>query len=209
MFNNFKTSKTTSINKFKSFANNEDGIAAVEFMLILPFLIALFFGSVELYGHLQAMRKLALVSASISDIVAQNRTISPEQLDALHPIIDSLMAPLDPGTIRYRISSVAQGGAGDKPQLRWQHINGPKNGNGDIIIGGVDYKVTKCKNFKNVHNINFPLNQTVVLVAVEYTYTAIFTNLIAGPTEYIDYMIATPRRSNTVELTGKTECSVS
>lgn len=207
---NFKQYLTnfTTLKGLQSFSKNQHGVAAVEFVLVFPLLIALLFGAVELYGHLNAIRKTGNLTASLADLVSQSKEITSGQLDALHPLAVSLMAPLDPSSIRYRIASVYQGDIGDDPQLRWEHINGSKNGSGKIMVGGDEYKVTECDKFDNNLNKTFPPNQSSVFVVVEYTYTSSLSALTGGKRNYVDNMIAIPRASAKVTLTDKSECSV-
>lgn len=192
--------------KFKDFHHNQSGVAALEFVLIFPILIMLFLGCVELYGHFHAVRKVGNVTASLADIVAQTASISTGQLDSLHPIATSLLAPLNPSSIRYRISSVRQGSAGQPPRLIWQHINGSKNGAGKIIIGGNEFEGAECGEFTGTEGKQFPLNQDSIFVVVEYTYTSVFSHYLGVTTEYKDTMIAIPRSSSTIRLTDKAAC---
>ena len=55
-----------------SFVQDRRGIAAVEFALILPILVTLFLGIVEVSNLLSADSKMRAVSASVSDLVTQD-----------------------------------------------------------------------------------------------------------------------------------------
>ncbi len=66
---------------FKLF-KNQDGVAAVEFALIAPLLILLFFGTIELSNLLIADSKLRNTAASMSDLLTQktNAVVSETEL---------------------------------------------------------------------------------------------------------------------------------
>ncbi len=53
------------------------GVAAVEFALILPFMLMLYFGCVILSEGLTAARKTNLLARSLADLVAQTTTVNP------------------------------------------------------------------------------------------------------------------------------------
>ncbi|MCJ8323741.1 MAG: pilus assembly protein [Rhizobiales bacterium] len=194
------------LSKFKPFLRDQSGVASIEFTIIFPVLITLFFGCIELYGHIHAVRKLGNITSSIADIVAQSSSISTAQLNALHPLVKTLVAPLDSTEIRYRISSVRQGNAGDTPKLIWQHINGSKNAEGKIIVGGAEYEGAPCGDFTATEGKEFPENQDSIFVTVEFTYSSPFGKYLAGTVEYSDSMIAIPRSTKTVSLSDKTAC---
>ncbi len=193
-------------NKVIQFKSNQSGVAAIEFVLIFPVLVGLLLGAVEIFGHYNAIRKVNKVTSSLADIVAQSTELSVEQLNALHPLVTSLMSPLPVNTMRYRIAVIRQDDPTDAPRLRWEHINGSKNGAGKIIVGGNEYKATKCGAFANTQGKTFPQNQDSIFLVVNYAYEGMFTNYIAGPTEYEGTMIAIPRSSSSVGLTGTTSC---
>lgn len=59
------------IDLVRRFEREERGIAAVEFALILPFLIALYFGSLEASAAFTADKRVNSISSTIGDLVAQ------------------------------------------------------------------------------------------------------------------------------------------
>ena len=53
------------------FARNEGGTAAVEFALIMPFLLALYFGSMEASALFTADKRVNSISSTVGDLTAQ------------------------------------------------------------------------------------------------------------------------------------------
>jgi Flp pilus assembly protein TadG len=55
----------------RGFGRREDGVAAVEFALILPFLLALYFGSMEASALFTADKRINSISATVGDLISQ------------------------------------------------------------------------------------------------------------------------------------------
>lgn len=60
--------------RLAALASAGDGIAAVEFALILPLLLVLYFGSIELTQAVRASRKVDLVAAALANLTSQQAT---------------------------------------------------------------------------------------------------------------------------------------
>ena len=59
------------LKRVRRFGANETGAAAVEFALIMPFMLALYFGSMEASVLFTADKRVNTVSATVGDLVAQ------------------------------------------------------------------------------------------------------------------------------------------
>ncbi|HBS32134.1 MAG TPA: hypothetical protein DEA40_10395, partial [Parvularcula sp.] len=77
------------------FARSASGLAAVEFALIAPIMILLFFGVVEGSGALSASRKTLLASNTLADLVAQETQILKADLDDLFIGMEDVIDPRD------------------------------------------------------------------------------------------------------------------
>src|SRR5688572_17391883 len=63
--------------------NENSGIAAVEFALLVPILITLFFGAVEVTRFILVSQKVEKLAHTVADVTAQSKTLSTAQLDQL------------------------------------------------------------------------------------------------------------------------------
>ena len=61
---------------WRRLAGDQRAVSAVEFALILPIMLLLLFGGVELGDALTIDRKVTHVTSTISDLVAQSKTIT-------------------------------------------------------------------------------------------------------------------------------------
>lgn len=109
---------------FRRLRRNEDGVAYLEFALSLPFLIALFMGSVEVTRYIIIAQKVEKSAVAISDVVAQSQTIGTAQLNQLITAVDEVMDPYTFATDGYVIiTSVTKTGT-SQPVVNWQYRGG-------------------------------------------------------------------------------------
>ncbi len=89
--------------------SEEDGIAAVEFALILPLMLTLYIGTAEISNTLMASRKETLVARTLSDLVAQQPSgtnLTDADLDSIFAAATAIMAPFDGSVLKMTITSV-------------------------------------------------------------------------------------------------------
>src|SRR3954471_24418606 len=98
---------------FRRFRRDERGVSAVEFALIAPFMILLYFGLVELCQALIAERKASHVASAVGDLVAQSESVTkatggsgPTSLVDIYSIGSSIMAPFPTTDLKIGITSV-------------------------------------------------------------------------------------------------------
>jgi len=69
------------------------GVAAVEFALVAPLLLSMYFVTVEVALGIEANRKVGRVGSMVADLITQNSEITPDQLKAIMKIGESIMQP--------------------------------------------------------------------------------------------------------------------
>lgn len=94
---------------------DERGIAAVEFALILPLMLMIYMGLVELSRGMRAAQKLDLVAHTLADLTAQQLTggqntgqagLTEADITSVFSAANTLMAPLPVANLRMTISEV-------------------------------------------------------------------------------------------------------
>lgn len=75
------------------FRGDRRGIAAVEFALIAPLLLSLYFVSMEISLGLEGNKKVSRVSSMVADLVTQNSTVSKADLEAILKIGAAVVYP--------------------------------------------------------------------------------------------------------------------
>lgn len=69
------------------------GVVAIEFGLVITFLVLLSLGGIEVARYILLNQKLEKTSFSMADLVAQSRGISAGELDMIFTAVDDMMTP--------------------------------------------------------------------------------------------------------------------
>jgi Flp pilus assembly protein TadG len=95
------------IARSRRFGVAEKGIAATEFALILPFMMVLYMGSVELSQAVSVDRKVAVVAGALGDLVARVKdNLAVSTLNDYFAASQSIMRPYDATNLKQAITLV-------------------------------------------------------------------------------------------------------
>jgi Flp pilus assembly protein TadG len=102
------------------------GVVAIEFAMIVPIMLVLFFGTLELSSGVAVDRKVSLIARTISDLTSQNSSVITSQVSNFFSASGAIMTPysgtptnavvselfVDPLTLKARVqwSQAYQGG---------------------------------------------------------------------------------------------------
>ncbi|MFD2237901.1 TadE/TadG family type IV pilus assembly protein [Aureimonas populi] len=92
----------------RRFSHASGGAAAVEFAMVLPFLVFLYVGASELSLAVTANRKIDNTSATISDLVTQagDEGLTVSELNFIMALSKASMEPFDAGKATIRVTQV-------------------------------------------------------------------------------------------------------
>lgn len=164
------------------------GVAAVEFALIVPFLILLYFGGVELTEGVTLNRQVALTSTTIATIVSQYTTISAStQLNDILAASSQILAPYGSANPQVVVSLITID-SNKNATVTWsQTLNGTARTAGSPITVPANLDIA---------------NTTLILSETTYPYTPAFDFLGHGLFNLYDSIYMVPRESSTINLTA-------
>ncbi len=91
------------------FKKQTKGAIAIEFAMIFPLMITIYFGVVEMSNALAASRKVTMLTSTVGDIVAQFEKIGPNAMAGIYDAADEIMRPFSTnglGQLRINVYSV-------------------------------------------------------------------------------------------------------
>lgn len=97
---------------------NEKGVSAIEFALIAPVMIVMYFGAVELSLLARADRRVTTTASSLGDLTARLVTVTDADMQELYNASVVLMSPYPASSARMRISSIVDNGDG-QTRVAW------------------------------------------------------------------------------------------
>lgn len=121
----------------RSFVRARDGLAAVEFALIMPMAALLLIGSVEIVNLLQADRRLENTATSVADVLSRDNSIDNTELAGVFAATDALMFPDDGDDVDLRITAILIDDD-DSASVVWSDVRGttfPELSSGTSVDG--------------------------------------------------------------------------
>jgi Flp pilus assembly protein TadG len=90
----------------RRFAGDQQGVSAVEFALLLPVMITLYLGGVEISQAVSADRKVTLVARTAGDLVAQVTTVSTSNMNDIFSAATAVLVPFGATNLKVTVSNV-------------------------------------------------------------------------------------------------------
>ena len=171
----------------------ESGIAAVEFSLILPILVLLWIGGVEVTQALSIDRRLNNLAAAVGDLVARDKKLTPSKIAAIFDIAPGALFPYESTGVSMRVTAVQVDEDGNAT-VAWSQAEGSQTAYPD------NQDVTSIV----AETLRVPDTQ-IIMTEVYYTYTPTVGYQITGPLALEDRMFFVPRLVSAVELCDENE----
>jgi Flp pilus assembly protein TadG len=176
-------------------------MAAVEFSLILPILLLLWIGGVEVTQALSADRHVNNLASSIGDLVSRSKSLTYAQVDSIFAIGPAAMYPFckDPeapnctaqNLPRMRITAVNMNGATPPvPSVAWSRakgISGYTSSDNSLMLTLVPEALRVA-------------DTQVIMAEVFFPYTPAMGKVIIETRTLNDRMFFVPRLTNNIQL---------
>lgn len=103
--------------------NSKEGVGAVEFALIVPFLLILYVGALEVSVAMSVDKKVSKATAIATDIITQSTTTDKASLTEMLGVAKSVIAPFNADALNMQIVGIRVDAAGD-PTVAWSWDEG-------------------------------------------------------------------------------------
>jgi Flp pilus assembly protein TadG len=159
------------VSRMRKLADDTRAVAAVEFALILPLLVTLYFGMVETSSLYTVDRRVSTVASTMADLVArEQKCISYTTIDSYFNAATGIMRPYSTTNLKQVVSFLQVSSAG-AVTVKWSRPYG---------TGAVARSAGQTTAIAQATNINTLARTKGWLVAAEivYPYTPLFGVLV-------------------------------
>lgn len=172
------------LRRLQQFRRDRRGLAAVEFALIAPVMIVMFYGAVEVSSAVDCNSRVARVSSTVADLVAQSTSVSAGDVSNIFAAAGAILYPYSSTGAKITVTSLVDDGAG--------HIN-----------------VVWSKALNTSPRTTVPANLpagiigsggSAIFAEVQYTFTPAISYFLGGSVTLSSKFYSKPRRSSSVKF---------
>ena len=191
------------LKRAQSFRTSESGVAAVEFALIAPLMVALFFGLVETCNALSAHEKVTSVASTAADLTAQATSLTTADLADIFSASSAIMSPFSTNDISIIVTSLAGDGNRNEGTVLWSQTNGNGTAHtvGSTMSIGDPSKLTQDDQGLLPASCTSASQCSIIVAEVSYNYTSPYGKFIVGQLDMTDVFYSKPRRAVSVACT--------
>jgi len=183
------------------FRKNVSGLAAVEFAFIVPVMLTLVFGTIEVASVVAIDRKATLVSRTLSDLVSRGANVTNADIKNFFGLGTSIMSPypVTPTGMSQRITAVSID-ASKVAKVAWSFA-GTATGNSVTVSTGY----TVGSTITTIPPALLVANTQLIWSESTYTYKPVLGYLLKSNWPVSDETFTRPRQSLCVML-NSTPC---
>ena len=169
--------------RLRDFARGSGGAAAIEFAALLPFMLAVYLGGVEVSDGIAIDRKVAITTRAVADLASQYTVIYDADMSNILGATTAIIAPYPPGPLAVTISEITTN-AGGQSTVTWSNT-----------LNGTALTVGQAVTLPGTLAIP---NSTVIWGQVSYAYTPTLGYVLTGTWNISDQMFMSPRDSSSI-----------
>ena len=184
--------------RIERFARDSRGAAAVEFALVTPLMLTMYFGMVELSSGVAIDRKVTMVSHTLSDLVSQATSVTDSDISNVFNASSAMMTPYLASPLTAKVTEVSIDNTGKATvtcSRAWTYSGGVASGYTKNAVVTTSIPAGLIVN-----------NTTLIWAEVSYVYTPTIGYVVRSAITLSDQFFARPRQSSSVDFSAAT-CS--
>jgi Flp pilus assembly protein TadG len=178
--------------KLGRFGEDERGVSALEFAMLLPLMVTLYLGGVEISQAVSADRKTTLVSHTVADLVAQSSDVLTSDITNILNAASAVAYPFSVTNLQVTVSSVCIDSTGKIATIAWS-----KTLNGTVRSGTVTTLIPTAL---------MTASTSLIWGEASYAFKPTIGWTITGTLNLHDKIFLRPRLSNSVTLNSASAC---
>jgi Flp pilus assembly protein TadG len=179
----------------RKFVRRQNGVAAVEFALVVPVMLSVYLGCSEAATLLTADRKVQSVAGAVGDLVARsNKVITEAQIKDYFEAARSIMVPYNSARLVQTVTAVAVSSTGTST-VTWsvRYSGGTLSKTVADHAVGSTYKLPK-------EMVDIAKGQTVIAAETSYGYTPLLGVVFKNELDLRRSALFMPRFGGTIAL---------
>lgn len=183
-------------------ARDDRGLAAVEFAIIVPLMLVMFFGTVEISSAVAVNRKISMVTQGLADLAGRYKVVTDTDITNFFAIGNAMLTPYDATPLQTTITEIYIDPATGVARAQWSKGYAPR-ANGTTVSVPADLISRDASN-------NILPNQYLIFTEASYLYTPA-VGYVLGKTGVTlsDTTYMRPRLSQCVLYAAATTCPTS
>lgn len=176
------------------FGRDEKGVAAVEFALLIPIILALFIGTIEMSQAITIDRRVTQATSATADLIARTRSTTTNELDGIMEIVEQILRPYDPNLMSLTIANVIAAPDDETDTtVCWAYQHN----------GGADTSLQPGSAYSLPPGI-VEKGDSVLIAEAKYDYTGLlFEYFVEGAIELTEKFYLKPRLSLAIQFNGQ------
>jgi len=156
--------------------DNNSGIAAVEFAMIIPLMAMLLVGTNEFSAGVAVDRKVTLMARTLSDLTSQNTSVTDDKLTNFFSASKAIMTPYPSTPVEGTITELYVNPSTLKARVQWSkgahvHVAGDIIDIPDALKVGGTYLILSEVKYKFVPSVAWFMNKVDGITLSDYSYT--------------------------------------
>jgi Flp pilus assembly protein TadG len=180
--------------RLRGFPADQNGVSAVEFAILLPLMLTLYLGGVEISQAVSADRKTTLVAHTVGDLTAQASNVTSSEVTNILNASSAVAYPFPVSNLKVTLSSVCIDSTGTKATIGWsQTLNGTARSVGGTVTNLIPSALMIA-------------NTSLIWGEASYAYKPTIGWTITGTLNLKDQFFLRPRLSCSVQLNSASGC---
>jgi Flp pilus assembly protein TadG len=165
------------------FAKERRGLAAVEFAMLLPMMMTLFLGSVEVTTAVAVQRKVTLTARALADLTSQFTTVADADMTNILNASSDIIAPYATNKLASVVSELSINAQGQATVVWSDTLNGTARTVGTTVTIPTNLAVA---------------NTYLILGEAQYSYIPAYGYVVTGTLTLTDQIYMRPRQSSSI-----------
>ena len=202
-----------TLHRLRAVRDDVRGIMAVEFALIMPVMMTIFFGSIEVTDYVLAKRRVGMATSMLGDLVTNRGDdyIHRDELAAIFRISERVLEPYGIGDVTVNVTAVTWDEAKKKPVVAWSKQRKPngqvKNNNAAGYKVGDVFTPLADKDYQVGEEALVAAGQHLIVSEMKYPFESSLSNVVFKKFEIDVQEVRSPRRNFSMRHCNNVQCT--